>query len=232
MAMSPQDEEKRQAGVAAAQLVQNGMRLGLGSGSTVYFFLEELGRRIRGGLQASGVPTSERTAALARELGIPLLTFEDTQELDLAVDGADEVDPALNLIKGHGGALLREKIIAMAARQLVIVVDSSKVSSALGMHMSLPVEVVPFATALAAARLKRLGARPELRLAGGGSPFVTDNGNWILDCGTEPIVDPARLEADINRVPGVMGNGLFVGLAGEAIVARSQGIERLTRPLQ
>jgi ribose 5-phosphate isomerase A len=227
--MSMQDEQKRQAGVAAAELVTPGMRLGLGSGSTVYFFLEELGRRVRDGLQASGVPTSERTAALARQFGIPLVTFDEVQELDLAVDGADEVDPALNLIKGHGGALLREKIIALAARRLVIVVDGSKVSSALGIHMTLPVEVLPFATVLASSRLKQLGARPDPRLDSTGKPFVTDNGNWILDCALDPIGEPGRLEADINRVPGVMDNGLFVGLADQVIVARADGIERLSR---
>lgn len=226
--MSTQDDEKRQVGIAAAEYVRPGMALGLGSGSTVYFFLEELGRRVKGGLEVVGIPTSERTAALARDFGIPLATFDDRQELDLAVDGADEVDPQLNLVKGHGGALLREKIIAMAARRLVIVVDSSKVSAALGTNMTLPVEVVPFATALARKRLEALGARPTLR-QDGGKPYVTDNGNWLLDCGFAPMADPARLEAEINRVPGVMDNGLFIDLASEVIVARGGSIERLER---
>jgi ribose 5-phosphate isomerase A len=224
--MNAQDEEKRQVGLAAADYVQSGMAVGLGSGSTVYFFLEELGRRVAAGLRVVGIPTSERTAALARDFGIPLTTFDQRQELDVAVDGADEVDPQLNLVKGHGGALLREKIIALAARRLVIVVDSSKLSQALGSSMTLPVEVVPFAGSLARTRLEALGARPELRLDG-QRPFVTDNGNWILDCAFAPIADPARLEADINRLPGVMENGLFVGLASEVIVARSGAVERL-----
>lgn len=227
--MSTQDEEKRQAGIAATEGVRSGMKLGLGSGSTVYFFLKELGRLVKEGLEIVGVPTSERTAALARELGIPLATFDEVQELDLAVDGADEVDPALNLIKGHGGALLREKIIAMSARRVVIIVDSSKVSPALGMHMTLPVEVVPFASALAQYHLKRLDAQPELRLGGDGQPFVTDNANWILDCKLAPVSQPGELEAAINRVPGVMENGLFVGLAQEVIVARAESIQRLSR---
>ena len=226
--MSTQDDEKRQVGIAAAEYVRPGMALGLGSGSTVYFFLEELGRRVKGGVDVVGIPTSERTAALARDFGIPLATFDERQELDLAVDGADEVDPRLNLVKGHGGALLREKIIAMAARRLVIVVDSSKVSPALGTNMTLPVEVVPFAVALARTRLEALGARPTLR-QDGGKPYVTDNGNWLLDCGFAPMSDPARLEAEINRVPGVMDNGLFIDLASEVILARSGSIERLER---
>ena len=225
--MSTQDEEKRQVAIAAAEYVRGGMALGLGSGSTVYFFLEELGRRVTAGLDVVGIPTSERTAALARDFGIPLATFDQRQELDLAVDGADEVDPALNLIKGHGGALLREKIIAMAARRLVIVVDSSKLSQALGTSMTLPVEVVPFAGPLAQQRLAALGARPDLRIDEGGKPYLTDNGNWILDCAFAPMADPARLEAEINRVPGVMENGLFIGLASEVLVARSGSVERL-----
>ncbi|HLG72462.1 MAG TPA: ribose-5-phosphate isomerase RpiA [Chloroflexota bacterium] len=229
--MSDQDAEKRQAGIAAAEQVRSGMTLGLGSGSTVYFYLEELGRRVReDGLQVAGIPTSERTAALARDFGVPLTTFDEHQTLDLAVDGADEVDPKLNLVKGHGGALLREKIIAAAAKRLVIIVDSTKLSDALGTRMTLPVEVVPFACALAQKRLADLGAQPVLR-ATEGQPFVTDNGNWILDCAFAPMADPARLEADINRVPGVMENGLFIGMADEVIVARSGSIERINRPV-
>jgi ribose 5-phosphate isomerase A len=226
--MSAQDEEKRQSAVAAAEHVHSGMALGLGSGSTVYFFLQELGRRVGQGLEVAGIPTSERTAALARQFRIPLTTFDERQELDLAVDGADEVDPQLNLIKGHGGALLREKIIARAARRLVIVVDGTKLSPALATNMSLPVEVVPFACALAQKRLADLGAKPTLR-QDAAKPFVTDNGNWILDCAFAPMADPATLEAAINAVPGVMDNGLFVGLADEIIVARRGSIERLVR---
>lgn len=226
--MSTQDDEKRRVGVAAADYVRSGMAVGLGSGSTVFFFLEELGRRVKTGLDVVGVPTSERTAALARDFCIPLTTFDERQELDLAVDGADEVDPHLNLVKGHGGALLREKIIAMAARRLVIVVDSSKLSKALGTSMSLPVEVVPFAAALARKRLEGLGAKPQLR-PDGNQPFVTDNGNWLFDCTFAPIADPGRLEVEINRVPGVMDNGLFIDLASEVIVARGSSIERLER---
>ncbi|HEX6513713.1 MAG TPA: ribose-5-phosphate isomerase RpiA [Chloroflexota bacterium] len=229
--MAVQDEEKRLAGLAAAEAVRPGMALGLGSGTTVYFFLEELGRRARAGLEVVGIPTSERTAELARDFGIPLTTFDQRQELDLAVDGADEVDPELNLIKGHGGALLREKIIALAARRLVIVVDSSKLSSALATKAGLPVEVVPFAAALARARLEALGGQAALR-QDGGQPFVSDNGNWILDCTFPPLADPAALERDINRVPGVMDNGLFIGLASEVLVGREGGVERLVSSRQ
>ena len=226
--MSTQEDEKRLAGLAAAEQVRDGMVLGLGSGTTVYFFLEELGRRVKSGLHVSGVPTSERTAGLAREFGIPLSTLDEHQELGLDVDGADEVDPHLNLIKGRGGALLREKIIARAARRRVIVVDGSKLSSTLGTRATLPVEVVPFAKALAIKGLTELGAKPVLRVGGDGSPFVTDNGNWILDCVFEPMSDPGRIEAQINRVPGVVENGLFIGLADEVLVARAGSIERLT----
>jgi ribose 5-phosphate isomerase A len=228
--MSVQDEEKRQVGIAAAEQVQAGMALGLGSGSTVYYYLEELGRRVKAGLNVVGVPTSERTADLAREFGIPLTTLDERQELDLDVDGADEVDQQLNLIKGRGGALLREKIIAMASRRRVIVVDSSKTSQALGTNMTLPVEVVPFANALAQRALRELGAKPTLRTKDDGQPFVTDNSNWILDCALTPVADPAQLERDINGIPGVMENGLFIGLADEVLVARAGGVERLTRP--
>jgi len=227
--MDTPEAEKRRVGIAAAGEVRSGMALGLGSGSTVYYFLEELGRRVKGGLNVTGIPTSERTALLAHEFGIPLATLDEQQDLDLDVDGADEVDPQLNLIKGHGGALLREKIIALASRRRIIVVDSSKLSSALGMHMSLPVEVVPFAIALASKGLSQLGAQPVLRLAEGGAPFVTDNANWILDCALSPVANPAQLEADINRIPGVMENGIFAGLADEVIVARGDSIERFVR---
>lgn len=217
--------------MAAADEVRPGMALGLGSGSTVYYFLQELGRRIKGGLDVLGIPTSERTAALAREFGIPLTTLDETPDLDLDVDGADEVDPQLNLIKGHGGALLREKIIAMASRRRVIVVDSSKISQALGTKMSLPVEIVPFASALALRQLSALQAKASVRTRADGQPFVTDNGNWIADCAFEPIGDAARLERNINAIPGVMENGLFIGLADEVLVAQDGKVERL-RPAQ
>jgi len=223
--------EKRQAGVAAADEVHDGMALGLGSGSTVFFFLEELGRRVREGLRVQGVPTSISTARLAGQFGIPLTTFDEQHELDLDVDGADEVDPQLNLIKGHGGALLREKIIALAARRRLIIVDETKISPRLG-NAVLPVEVVPFARGLAERGLHQLGGQPRLRQGDGGQPFVTDNANWILDCRFGAIDNPAGLEAAINRVPGVMDNGLFVGLADEIVVARATGLERLVRSVQ
>ncbi len=229
--MGDTEAEKRQAGVAAADEVRDGMALGLGSGSTVFFFLEELGRRVQHGLRIVGIPTSTSTAQLAGQFGIPLTTFDDRRELDLDVDGADEVDPDLNRIKGHGGALLREKIIAQAARRRLIIVDETKISPRLG-NTVLPVEVVPFARALAEHELHRLGGQPRLRLAAGGQPFVTDNANWILDCRFGPIADPAWLEGEINRVPGVMENGLFIALADEVVVARGSGVERIVRGVQ
>jgi len=221
------DAEKRQVGIAAADEVRSGMALGLGSGSTVYFFLEELGRRVHEGLRVVGIPTSDRTAALARQFGIPLTTFDERPELDLDVDGADEVDPQLNLIKGHGGALLREKIIAQASRRRIIIVDQSKLSDALGKLAMLPVEVVPFAWRLAERGLRGEGADPQLRVAANGHPFVTDNANWIIDCRFPPIANPMQLEAGIKRLPGVLENGLFVGLADEVFVADGSSVRRL-----
>ena len=226
------EEDKRRVGTAAADEVRPGMSLGLGSGSTVLYFLQELGRRVAGGLVVRGIATSERTAALARELGIPLSTFGELPELDLDVDGADEVDPALNLVKGKGGALFREKIIARASRRRLIIVDSGKLSSALGSRARLPVEVLPFAAPLAERELGALGLMPELRKSQGEQPFVTDNGNWILDCGFGPTGRGAELEAAINDVTGVVENGLFVGLADEVLVAGSGRIDRLVRKRQ
>ena len=221
------DAEKRLAGIAAADEVRSGMTLGLGSGTTVYFFLEELGKRIHNGLRIVGIPTSDRTAALAGQFGIPLITFEERQQLDLDVDGADEVDSQLNLIKGHGGALLREKIIALASRRRIIIVDQSKLTDALGKLAMLPVEVVPFAWRLAERGLRGLGADPQLRVVAAGQPFVTDNANWIVDCRFPPIANPLQLEADINRLPGVLESGLFVGLADEVLVAAGSNVRRL-----
>ncbi len=227
--MTDATAQKRLVGLAAADEVESGMVLGLGSGTTVYFFLEELGRRVRAGLRVAGIPTSRQTAELATEFGIPLTTFELHQELDLDVDGADEVDSQLNLIKGHGGALLREKIIARVSKRCLIIVDERKLSPTLGCQSSLPVEVLPFACPLAARELGRFGAVPELRHAPDGQPFVTDNGNWIVDCTFHALDEPAAAEARIERIPGVMASGLFVGLASEVLVAGDATVRRLVR---
>ena len=226
-----QDALKRAAAVAAVAEIESGMKLGLGTGSTTAFALDEIARRIREeGLQIVGIPTSIRTEARARQLGIPLTDFAATDALDLAIDGADEVLPgSLTLIKGLGGALLRERIVAAAARRFIVIVDGSKVGDRFSSRAPVPVEVVPFGHELVASRLARLGLRPVLRLDGNGAPVLTDGGNLLYDC--HDIVagtDPAALADHIRLLVGVIDSGIFVGMATEAIVARSPTqIERL-----
>jgi len=220
------DASKRAAARAAADLVRSGMRLGLGTGSTFTHVLDRLAERIRDeDLDILGVPTSESTAQRARELEIPLTELDAVDELDLAIDGADEVDSAKNLIKGGGGALVREKIVAAAARELVIVVDSTKVVDRLGTTFRLPVEVMRFGARHAARRLERLDLRSELRTRG-DAPFVTDNGNWIFDCEILGRPDAAELECRINAIAGVVDNGLFVGMTGDVFIGESDGTVR------
>jgi ribose 5-phosphate isomerase A len=202
----------------ALELVPNASRIGLGSGRAAQAFVKALGERIRDGcLRVQGVPTSEETASLARQEGIPLLTLAETGILDLTVDGADEVDPNLDLIKGYGRALVREKIVAASSRKLVILVGDEKLVPQLGTRGKLPVEVTPFALTLCERRLGELGCRPIPYLRGGGLS-VTDNGNYILDCQIDPIVDAPRLEMDIRAIPGVVGTGLFLGMADTVLV--------------
>ena len=206
------------------------MRLGLGTGSTVAHFLEHLGARLESGELSDvvGVPTSVRTEEAARRLRIPLATLEELGSLDLTVDGADEVDPGLDLIKGLGGALLREKMVAQASARMLVIVDDSKLVGRLGERAPLPVEVVPFGHASHIAWLRDLGAEPRLRAAGDGVPYRTDNGNLILDCRFHGgIGDPAGLEGRLARRAGVVGSGLFLDLAGEAVVAGTGGVRRL-----
>jgi ribose 5-phosphate isomerase A len=231
--MSDQDALKRQAAVRAVDFVQSGMALGLGSGSTLRFVLLELGARLADGRlrDVVGVPTSEATAALARELRIPLATLEERPALDLNLDGADEIDPRLNLIKGLGGALLREKVVASAARQFVVVADGSKLVERLGSRAPLPVEVIPFAQAPVSRKLEALGASPKLRKLATGAPLITDEGNVILDCATGPIDDPAALDVALRRIPGVVEHGLFLQMASQAVVAEAGGV-RVVRSIQ
>jgi ribose 5-phosphate isomerase A len=229
------DDLKRQAAAKALEFVRPGMRLGLGTGSTAKHFVDLLAERVRGGLNIVGVPTSEATRAQAERLGVPLTTLDETPELDLTVDGADEFDPALQLIKGGGGALLREKIVASASGRMIVITDSSKRVERLG-RFPLPVEVAPFgleATRRAvAAALHSAGCPGEMDLRKGadGAPFVTDGGHYILDCRLGAIPDAERLAEQLLRVPGVMENGLFLGLADAIIVAAEGGIEILGRP--
>jgi ribose 5-phosphate isomerase A len=201
------------------------MLIGLGSGRAASAFVRALGARVGQGLRVRGVPTSEATAALAREVGITLAAL-DEGILDLTVDGADEVDPRLDLIKGYGGALVRERIVAAASRRLVILVGEEKLVPVLGARGRLPVEVIPFGCPLAMRELSALGCRPSLRTSG-GRPFVSDNGNWIVDCGVRAIEAPAAFARDLKAVPGIVDAGLFLGMASLVLVATADGTREL-----
>jgi ribose 5-phosphate isomerase A len=228
------DELKRQAAARALEYVRDGMRLGLGTGSTAKHFVELLGERVRDGLDVIGVPTSETTRAEAERCGIRLTTLDDIDRLDLTVDGADEVDPALNVIKGGGGALLREKIVAAASDRMIVIADDSKWVDVLG-RFPLPIEVVPFG--LAATRRAMAEAFAEcgvsgqmvVRKAKDGHVFVTDGGHWIVDAHLERITDAPRLAGLLDPIPGVVEHGLFIGLAGIAMLAGTQGIRVIER---
>jgi ribose 5-phosphate isomerase A len=222
------DALKRAAAKAAVELVQDGMVVGLGTGSTAAFVVDELTRRHREGLQFIGIPTSERTAAQAKAANIPLTSFREHREIDLTIDGADEVERGtLNLIKGLGGALLHEKIVAAASRCLAIVVDDLKVVDTLGARTPIPVEVVAFGLEATQATLESIGATARLRRSATEETFVTDSGNRILDCSFGPIADPATLEKRIRQVVGVVECGLFVARADVVFVADTSGVRRL-----
>lgn len=229
------DELKRQAAARALEQVRDGMKLGLGTGSTAKHFVELLGERVRNGLRVICVPTSEATRADAQRCGIALTTLDELDRLDLTVDGADEIDPALDLIKGGGGALLREKIVAAASDRLIVIADESKWVPALG-RFPLPVEVVPFG--LAATRraigqaFAQCGISGQMTVRNGrdGHAFVTDGGHWIVDAHLGLIPDPPRLAGLLNSIPGVVEHGLFIGLAGMAVLAGLQGIRVVERP--
>jgi ribose 5-phosphate isomerase A len=230
-ALKERDALKRAAAEGAVDLVEDGMVVGLGIGSTAAFAVEALARRHREGLRFVAIATSERTAAQAAAANIPLTSFAEHRQIDLTIDGADEVERGtLNLIKGMGGALLREKIVAAASRSLVIVVDGSKLVDRLGAASPVPVEVVAFGLEATQASLEVLGASVRLRLTPTGEPFVTDSGNRILDCSFGPIADPARLETRISRVVGVAESGLFIGRADPVFVADAAGVHRLDSP--
>jgi ribose 5-phosphate isomerase A len=225
------DAHKRAAAEAAVKLVEDGMVVGVGTGSTATFAIEALARRHRQGLRFLGIPTSERSAARATALGIPLTSFAVHRQIDLTIDGADEVERGtLNLIKGLGGALLREKIVAAARRHLAIVVDGVKLVDRLGSRVPVPVEVVEFGLEPTWAALEALGATVRPRLSPDGQPFITDGGNRILDCGFDSISDPAGLEERIGRIVGVVESGLFIGRADSVFVADAAGVRRLGNP--
>ncbi len=222
------DQEKEAAARASLQYVKDGQVVGLGTGSTAAYFIKLLGDRVREGLRVRGIPTSDRSRELAQSLGIPLITLDDCQEIAVTVDGADEVDPQLRLIKGGGGALLREKIVASATHQLVIVADASKQVQRLG-KFPLPVEVIRFSQALVEKRIAALGADVSLRQNKDGKPFMTDENNHILDCRFGEIRDADALARELSDMPGVVEHGLFIGMASVVVFARGSEIVELRR---
>lgn len=222
--------QKQAAAEAAVGLVRDGMAIGLGTGSTAAYAIDALARRVRAGLRVRAIPTSERTAERARAGGISLASFAECPLLDLTIDGADEIARgSLDLVKGLGGALLREKIVAASSRQLVIVADSSKLVDRLGTHVPVPVEVVEFGWETTSARLAALGVQPTPRRNAGGGYFRTDGGNLILDCANGAINEPAALDRALRGVVGVIETGLFLGMTERAFVAGADGVRTLVR---
>jgi ribose 5-phosphate isomerase A len=225
-ALSGVDAQKDAAAARAVEMVSDGMLVGLGTGSTAAFAVRRLGARARSGLKIRGVPTSEATRRLAEAEGIPLLTLDEVTSLDVAIDGADEADRELVLIKGGGGALLREKVIARLARKFIVIADASKLVDKLG-AFPLPVEVVPFACSAVAREIEGMRSKPSLRLGPGGQPFVTDNGNHVLDCRFGTIDDPDSVAMRLDAIPGVVDHGLFLGLTDTLILGETGGGTRV-----
>lgn len=212
---------KQLAAEKAVEYVEDGMKVGLGTGSTAYWAIRKLGERVQQGLKITAVATSRASEEQARELGIPLVAFGDVDHLDLTIDGADELDGRLQLIKGGGGALLREKIVAMGSTRMIVVADESKAVETLG-KFPLPVEIVPFAWEWTVAELAKLGCKPELRRSG-DELYKTDNGNYIADCRFEAIASAPELAMSLQGIPGVVEHGLFIGIAGLAIIGKNDG---------
>lgn len=228
--MTDVQQLKHEAALRAVEYVRDGMVVGLGTGSTAAFAVREIGRRVSEGLSIRGVPTSERTATMATELGIPLVSFEDVEGIDLTIDGADEVDlSTLNVIKGLGGALLREKLVALATTDEILIVDETKVVPQLGDHTPVPVEVVPFGWTRTCAALHSLGSTTERRAREDGRPYITDSGNYLIDCRFQGIPDPYSLAERIKAISGVVDHGLFLDIARRVIVAASDGIRVVER---
>jgi ribose 5-phosphate isomerase A len=221
-----QDDAKRMAARRALEYVEDGMLLGLGSGTTSTMFIQELGERVKQGLRVRGIATSTASQQLAESLSIPITNFDESPVLDLAVDGADEVGPGLALIKGGGGALLREKIVASAARRFIVIADSSKLVDHLG-RFPLPVEVIQMALPIVTRKLAAFGVNPKLRHRPDGSRYITDEGNYILDCVCGEIANPAKTAAEIRGIAGVVEHGLFLGMASLALIASDQGVMKV-----
>ena len=217
--MAANDDALDALGVYALRFVKPGHTLGLGTGRAASAFIRALGAS---GIKVQGVPTSKASEDLGRLVGIPIVTLKKAGRIDTDFDGADEVDPRLNLIKGYGGALVREKIVAASSRRFVVLVGDEKMVPKLGHRGSIPVEVIPFGVSLATTMIKALGLRPRIR-EHQGETFVTDNGNLILDCGVKSIANPARLDRELLAIPGVLGTGLFVAMADIVLVAESSG---------
>jgi ribose 5-phosphate isomerase A len=222
------DAEKQAAARASLNYVRDGQIVGLGTGSTANFAIRMLGERVREGMKIRGIPSSIASRDLAAQVGIPLITFDDAQQIDVTIDGADEFDPALNLIKGGGGAMLREKIVAFASKQLVIVTDASKQVPVLG-KFPLPVEVIEFAEPLIAKRISDLGAQVIQRQGKDGKPYVTDEGHHILDCHFGKIPDPPALARTLSDMPGIVEHGLFVRMTSIVVMAKSGSVEEFRR---
>jgi ribose 5-phosphate isomerase A len=228
---SEQLQWKKDAAEAAVALVQDGMVLGLGTGSTAALFLGALGRRIsEEHLRISGIPTSDQTEVEARGLKIPLTNFAEHARIDLTVDGADEIERGtLGLIKGHGGALLREKIVAAASTRMIVVADQTKLSERLGTLVSVPVEVVPFGWEATERRLGELGGNPSLRLGKGGKPFVTDSGHYIIDCAFGPMENPKEIAHHLDHVVGSVEHGMFLKFASDVFIGGPSGVSILRK---
>jgi ribose 5-phosphate isomerase A len=222
------DQEKEAAARASLKFIQDGQVVGLGTGSTAAFFIQLLGERVNNGLRIRAIPSSDRSEEQAAALGIPLSTLEECQEIDVTVDGADEVDPKLRLIKGGGGALLREKVVASATRQYVIIADATKQVPVLG-KFPLPVEVIKFARPVVAKKIEALGAEVTLRRATNGEPYLTDENNYILDCRFGQIQDADSLGMKLSAMPGVVEHGLFIGMASVVLIAHGGDVVELRR---
>jgi ribose 5-phosphate isomerase A len=228
--MAGESDQLQEIARQALTYVADGDVVGLGTGRAATAFILALGERVRQGLKIRGVPTSVASQELAERLGIPLTTFDEVAELDVDIDGADEIDPQLGAIKGYGGALVREKIVACASKKLVLLVGDEKLVPKLGTRGKLPIEALSFGLPATIRHLERLGLKPQPRLKD-GKPYLSDNGNPILDCGVEPIDDPVQLERAIREIPGVVETGLFLGMVDAVLVQRGDQVEVMERPV-